>query len=243
MLPFAVLGVQRIKVWVLFDQLALAGQACAQGILVDKGDIRFVSKQMGVNFEGRFRKWKANVVFLPNDLAVGPSSVWVSTQWCAVARVDERLSHVAALVRLPCDAYQTMIRAPNKSETIDPIPRKIPKGSIICIFRPRRYITAIPAIDPVSAPIRIVGRRATAAAAGSSLRPRSQRPTVGFMSFCCTSRLVRRQWDVRPAPEAVDPVREQIHPDGGVYRDLDPGFGAVLYRREWHGDATGLSGA
>ena len=49
--------------------LALAGQACAQGILVDKSDIRFVSKQMGVNFEGRFRKWKANVVFLPNDLA------------------------------------------------------------------------------------------------------------------------------------------------------------------------------
>ena len=49
--------------------LALAGQACAQGILVDKSDIRFVSKQMGVTFEGRFRKWKANVVFLPNDLA------------------------------------------------------------------------------------------------------------------------------------------------------------------------------
>jgi polyisoprenoid-binding protein YceI len=49
--------------------LALAGQACADGVLVDKSDIRFVSKQMGVNFEGRFRKWKANVLFLPNDLA------------------------------------------------------------------------------------------------------------------------------------------------------------------------------
>src|SRR5437773_11124123 len=48
---------------------ALAGHAGAQGVLVDKSDIRFVSKQMGVNFEGRFRKWKANVVFLPNDLA------------------------------------------------------------------------------------------------------------------------------------------------------------------------------
>jgi polyisoprenoid-binding protein YceI len=52
-----------------FLLLALAGQACAQAVLVDKSDIRFVSKQMGVNFEGRFRKWKANVVFLPNDLA------------------------------------------------------------------------------------------------------------------------------------------------------------------------------
>src|SRR5437762_6475082 len=79
-----------------------------------------------------------------------------------------------------------------------------------------------------TAPIRIVGRRATAAT-GSSLRPRSQRPTVGFMSFCCTSRLVRRQWDVCPAPEAVDPVREQIHPDSGWHRDLGPGFRAVLY--------------
>jgi len=28
-----------------------------------------VAKQLGVNVEGRFRKWKANVVFLPADLA------------------------------------------------------------------------------------------------------------------------------------------------------------------------------
>ncbi len=49
--------------------LLAAGQATAQGVLVDKSEIRFVSKQLGVNFEGRFRKWKANVVFLPKDLA------------------------------------------------------------------------------------------------------------------------------------------------------------------------------
>jgi len=50
--------------------IAVPGSATlAQGVLVDRSDIRFVSKQMGVNFEGRFRKWKANVVFLPNDLA------------------------------------------------------------------------------------------------------------------------------------------------------------------------------
>jgi polyisoprenoid-binding protein YceI len=48
--------------------LGFASQAGAQGVLIDKSDIRFVSKQMGVNFEGRFRKWNANVVFLPNDL-------------------------------------------------------------------------------------------------------------------------------------------------------------------------------
>jgi polyisoprenoid-binding protein YceI len=46
-----------------------AAPAAAQGVLVDKSEIRFVTKQLGVNFEGRFRKWKANVVFRPADLA------------------------------------------------------------------------------------------------------------------------------------------------------------------------------
>jgi hypothetical protein len=46
--------------------------------------------------------------FLPNDVVVGAGSVWVSTEWCAVARVDERLHRAVAHVRLPCDAYQTM---------------------------------------------------------------------------------------------------------------------------------------
>ena len=45
------------------------GPAAAQGVLVDKSEIRFVSKQLGVNFEGRFRKWQANIVFRPADLA------------------------------------------------------------------------------------------------------------------------------------------------------------------------------
>ena len=49
--------------------LLAAGSADAQGVLVDKSEIRFVSKQMGVNFEGRFRKWKANILFQPKDLA------------------------------------------------------------------------------------------------------------------------------------------------------------------------------
>lgn len=49
--------------------LLAAGQAGAQGVLIDKSEIRFVSKQMGVGVEGRFRKWKANIVFLPKELA------------------------------------------------------------------------------------------------------------------------------------------------------------------------------
>jgi len=42
--------------------------AGAQGVLIDKSEIRFISRQMGVNVEGRFRKWKANVDFRPKDL-------------------------------------------------------------------------------------------------------------------------------------------------------------------------------
>jgi polyisoprenoid-binding protein YceI len=53
----------------LLSLLAFASQAGAEGVLIDKSEIRFVSKQMGVNFEGRFRKWNANVVFLPDNLA------------------------------------------------------------------------------------------------------------------------------------------------------------------------------
>lgn len=47
----------------------VATAAAAQGVVVDKSDISFVTKQMGANVEGRFRKWKANVVFKPQALA------------------------------------------------------------------------------------------------------------------------------------------------------------------------------
>lgn len=53
----------------LAAMLLAAGGAWAQGVLIDKSEIRFVSKQMGANVEGRFRKWKANVAFRRDDLA------------------------------------------------------------------------------------------------------------------------------------------------------------------------------
>ena len=54
----------------LFFVAALAvTTAQADGVLVDKSEIRFVSKQMGVDVEGRFRKWAADVVWQPNDVA------------------------------------------------------------------------------------------------------------------------------------------------------------------------------
>ena len=56
--------------WIAALALLLgAAPAGAQGLLPDKSEIRFVSKQMGVNVEGKFRKWKADIVFLPRDLA------------------------------------------------------------------------------------------------------------------------------------------------------------------------------
>jgi polyisoprenoid-binding protein YceI len=49
--------------------MAASGGSSAQGVLIDRSEIRFVSKQMGVSVEGRFRKWKANVDFRPRELA------------------------------------------------------------------------------------------------------------------------------------------------------------------------------
>ena len=48
--------------------MAASGEALAQGVLIDKSEIRFLSKQMGANVEGRFRKWRANVDFRPGEL-------------------------------------------------------------------------------------------------------------------------------------------------------------------------------
>jgi polyisoprenoid-binding protein YceI len=41
----------------------------AQGVLIDKSEIRFACRQMGASVEGRFRRWKANVDFRPKALA------------------------------------------------------------------------------------------------------------------------------------------------------------------------------
>jgi polyisoprenoid-binding protein YceI len=48
---------------------AIPALACAQSVAYDKSEIRFVSKQMGVEVEGRFRRWKADVDFHPADPA------------------------------------------------------------------------------------------------------------------------------------------------------------------------------
>jgi polyisoprenoid-binding protein YceI len=49
--------------------LVFVTDAGAQGVVVDKSEIGFTVKQMGVKFDGRFRKWKADVAFNPQALA------------------------------------------------------------------------------------------------------------------------------------------------------------------------------
>jgi polyisoprenoid-binding protein YceI len=43
--------------------------AHAQNVVAAKSDIAFTIRQMGVKFDGRFRKWTADIVFKPNALA------------------------------------------------------------------------------------------------------------------------------------------------------------------------------
>jgi polyisoprenoid-binding protein YceI len=49
--------------------LSFAPAVQGQGVLVDKSDIRFYTKQLGVTVEGRFRKWNADVDFRADDPA------------------------------------------------------------------------------------------------------------------------------------------------------------------------------
>jgi polyisoprenoid-binding protein YceI len=47
----------------------VALSAHAQGVVAERSEIGFTVKQMGVKFDGRFRKWKADVDFQPQALA------------------------------------------------------------------------------------------------------------------------------------------------------------------------------
>lgn len=55
--------------------LGAAPAAAADTVLADKSEIAFTMKQMGVNFDGRFRKWKADIAFRPNALAQSKAEI------------------------------------------------------------------------------------------------------------------------------------------------------------------------
>lgn len=68
--------------------LTWSGAPAAQGVIVDKSEIRFTSKQMGVNVDGRFRKWTANIVFTPNDLSKSTASFEIDIGSIDLASAD-----------------------------------------------------------------------------------------------------------------------------------------------------------
>jgi len=76
--------------------LAASGGAPAQGVLVDRSEIRFASKQMGASVEGRFRKWTANVDFRPKDLARSKVELEIE-----LASIDLASAEAEAEVRRP----------------------------------------------------------------------------------------------------------------------------------------------
>jgi polyisoprenoid-binding protein YceI len=64
-----------MRFWLLLTLAFAASAAHAQGVLADKSEIRFIGRQLGVNVEGRFRTFKANIVFLPGDLAKSKADI------------------------------------------------------------------------------------------------------------------------------------------------------------------------
>ena len=76
--------------------MAAAGGASAQGVLIDRSEIRFIGKQMGASVEGKFRKWKANVDFRPKELAKSKAEFEIE-----LASIDLASEETEAEVRRP----------------------------------------------------------------------------------------------------------------------------------------------
>jgi polyisoprenoid-binding protein YceI len=53
----------------LAAMLLASGSMSAAAALIDTSEIRFISRESGAKVEGRFRRWRANVDFRPDDLA------------------------------------------------------------------------------------------------------------------------------------------------------------------------------
>jgi polyisoprenoid-binding protein YceI len=69
--------------------LALAaGSARADSIIADKSEIAFTTKQMGVNFDGRFRKFSGDVVFRPAALDQSKAEIDVDLASVDLASAD-----------------------------------------------------------------------------------------------------------------------------------------------------------
>ena len=81
--------------------LFLAVAAHGEGVVADKSEIAFTVKQMGVKFDGRFRKWSADIAFRPQALAQSRAQVDVDLGSVDLASED---SETEARGRLWFDA-------------------------------------------------------------------------------------------------------------------------------------------
>ncbi|HJU23742.1 MAG TPA: YceI family protein [Casimicrobiaceae bacterium] len=62
--------------------------AAAQTIVADKSEIAFTVKQMGVKFDGRFRKWKGDIVFRPDALGASKAVLDIDLASIDLASTD-----------------------------------------------------------------------------------------------------------------------------------------------------------
>ena len=76
--------------------MAASGGASAQGVLIERSEIRFAGKQTRGALEGKFRKWKANVDFRPKELAKSKADFEIE-----LASIDLASEETEAEVRRP----------------------------------------------------------------------------------------------------------------------------------------------
>ena len=67
------------------------GVANADSVVVGKSEIAFTVKQMGVNFDGRFRKWKADIDLRPAALDKSKAEVEVDLASLDLASVESEV--------------------------------------------------------------------------------------------------------------------------------------------------------
>lgn len=61
--------------WACCALLLAAAGAHADGVVADKSEIAFTMKQMGVKFDGRFRRFKGDVVLRPDAVASAKAEI------------------------------------------------------------------------------------------------------------------------------------------------------------------------
>jgi polyisoprenoid-binding protein YceI len=78
----------RLRKWFCLALLAVPAVTHAAGVVTGKSEITFTMKQMGVNFDGRFKQWKADVVFDPAALDKAKTEVDVDLASVDLASAD-----------------------------------------------------------------------------------------------------------------------------------------------------------